>query len=78
MINKKLNYFDINFVNVTIPKKGNQLFDTDGSYEEEMYLLSIANENITFINLTDRDMCWDHLKSMSYDEFFFQKKLKKN
>ena len=40
-----------------MPKKGNQLFHTDGSYEEEMYLVSIATEDITLDN-GQRDMCW--------------------
>ena len=48
---KELNSFDINFGgNVTMPKKGNQLFHTDGSYEQEMYLVSIATEDITLDN----------------------------
>ena len=57
-----------------MPKKGNQLFHTDGSYEEEMYLVSIATENITLDNGPTEICVGTHLKSMSYDEFFFFKK----
>ena len=72
---KELNSYDINFGgNVTLPKKGNQLFHTDGSYEQEMYLISIATEDITLENGPTEICVGSHLKSMSFDEFFFFKK----
>ena len=75
---KELNSFDINFGgNVTMPKKGNQLFHTDGSYEQEMYLVSIATEDITLDNGPTEICVGTHLKPMSFDEFFFSKKDKK-
>ncbi len=75
---KKLNLFDINFGgNVTLPKKGKQLFHTDGNFEQEMYLVSIATEDITLDNGPTEVCIGTHLKSMSFDEFFFTKKNKK-
>ena len=75
---KKIDLFDINFGgNVTMPKKGNQLFHTDGTYEQEMYLISIATEEITSQNGPTEVCIGTHLKSMSFHEFFFSKKNKK-
>ncbi len=75
---KKLDLFDINFGgNITMPKKGNQLFHTDGNYEQEMYLISVATEEITSENGPTEVCIGTHHKSMSFDEFFFSKKNKK-
>ena len=75
---KELNSFDINFGgNVTMPKKGNQLFHTDGSYEQEMYLISIATEDITLENGPTEICVGSHLRPLTFDEFFFSKKNKK-
>ena len=60
-----------------MPKKGNQLFHTDGNYEQEMYLISIATEEITSANGPTEVCIGTHLKSMSFDEFLFSKKNKK-
>ena len=76
---KKLNLFDINYGgNLTLPKKGIQLFHTDGTHLQEMYLISIATEDITLENGPTEVCVGSHLKPMTYDEFFFQKKIKKN
>ena len=76
---KELDSFDINYGgNVTLPKKGNQLFHTDGSYEQEMYLISIATEDITLENGPTEICVGSHLRPLTFDEFFFRKKIKKN
>lgn len=78
LTNKKLDYFDINYGgNVTLPRKGNQLFHTDGSYEQEMYLISIATEDITLENGPTEICAGSHLRLLTFDEFFFLKKNKK-
>jgi hypothetical protein len=75
---KKLNLFDINYGgNLTLPKKGIQLFHTDGTHLQEMYLISIATEDITLENGPTEVCVGSHLKPMTYDEFFFSKKNKK-
>ena len=75
---KKLNFFDINYGgNLTLPKKGKQLFHTDGTHQQEMYLISIATEDITSENGPTEVCIGSHIKPMSYDEFFFSKKNKK-
>tara|TARA_B100000902_G_scaffold385012_1_gene425867 strand:- start:11010 stop:11792 length:783 start_codon:yes stop_codon:yes gene_type:complete len=75
---KKLDLFDINFGgNLTMPKKGSQIFHTDGNYGQEMYLISVATEDITLMNGPTEVCVGSHLKSMTFDEFFFSKKNKK-
>ena len=59
------------------PKKGAQIFHTDGNYQQEMYLISIATEDITLANGPTEVCVGSHLRSMSFDEFFFSKKDKK-
>ena len=78
LVKKELDSFDINYGgNVTLPKKGNQLFHTDGSYEQEMYLISIATEDITLENGPTEICVGSHLRPLTFDEFFFSKKNKK-
>ena len=75
---KKLSLFDINYGgNLTLPKKGKQLFHTDGTHQQEMYLISIATEDITLENGPTEVCVGSHIKPMTYDEFFFSKKNKK-
>ena len=78
LTSKKLDLFNINYGgNLTLPKKGNQIFHTDGNYHQEMYLISIATEDITLANAPTEVCIGTHLKPMSFDEFFFSKKNKK-
>ena len=78
LTSKKLDLFDMNFGgNLLLPKKGSQIFHTDGNYHQEMYLISIATEDITLANGPTEVCVGTHLKSMSFDEFFFSKKDKK-
>ena len=79
LVVKKMSAFDIRHGgNLALPKKGNQLFHIDGSYKSEMYLVSIATEDITFGNGPTEICVGSHNKEMSFDEFFFSKKNKKN
>ena len=78
LTSKKLDLFDINYGgNLTLPKKGIQQFHTDGTHLQEMYLVSIATEDITSENGPTEVCVGSHLKPMTYDEFFFSKKNKK-
>jgi hypothetical protein len=78
LTSKKLDLFDVNYGgNLTLPKKGNQIFHTDGNYQQEMYLISIATEDITLANGPTEVCIGTHLEPMSFDEFFFSKKNKK-
>lgn len=75
---KKLISFDINFGgNLTLPNKGKQIFHTDGNFDQEMYLVSIATEDITYENGPTEICIGSHLKAMTFDEFFFSKKNKR-
>ena len=75
---KKLSSFDINFGgNLTLPNKGKQIFHTDGKFDQEMYLVSIATEDIKYDNGPTEICIGSHLKQMTFDEFFFSKKNKK-
>lgn len=78
MLKKKINLFDIRHGgNLTLPKKGTQLFHIDGSFKNEMYMLSIATQNITLDNGPTEICVGSHIRPMSFGEFFFSKKKKK-
>ena len=78
LISKKLSLFDIRHGgNLALPKKGNQLFHIDGGYKREMYLVSIATEDITLNNGPTEVCVGSHIKPKTYNEFFFGKKIKK-
>ena len=77
LTSKKLELFEINYGgNLVLPKKGIQHFHTDGKYENEMYMVSVATEDITLANGPTEICAGSHLKSMSFHEFFFSKKRK--
>ena len=72
---KKINSFDLNYGgNLVLPKKGQQHFHIDGSFEDEMYLISIATEDITLMNGPTEICLGSNNKNMSIDQFFFSKK----
>jgi hypothetical protein len=78
LVKKKINLFDIRHGgNLTLPKKGTQLFHIDGSFKNEMYMLSIATQNITLDNGPTEICVGSHIRPMSFGEFFFSKKKKK-
>ena len=71
---KKINSFDLNYGgNLVLPKKGQQHFHIDGSFEDEMYLISIATEDITLMNGPTEICLGSNNKNMSIDQFFFSK-----
>ncbi len=75
---KKINQFDIKFGgNLALSKKGTQQFHTDGKFTNEMYLVSIATENISLKNGPTEICVGSHMKPLSFWEFFFSKKQKK-
>ena len=78
LTSKKLSSFDINYGgNLALPKKGVQHFHTDGKFENEMYMVSVATEDITLNNGPTEICVGSHLRSMLFHEFFFSKKNKK-
>ena len=43
--------FDVLFGgNLSFPNKGSQIFHTDGTFDQKMYLISFATEHITLKN----------------------------
>ena len=58
VINKKIEDMVVTFGgNLSLAGKGEQHFHTDGSYSKEMYLVSIATENIDKNNGPTK-LCW--------------------
>ena len=68
-------YPDIYFGgNLCLPNKGKQLFHTDGTFNQEMYMVSIATENITLNNVPTEVFKGTNNKKLKYWQFFFSKK----
>ena len=75
IIGKQLSNFDIYFGgNLCLPNKGKQLFHTDGTFNQEMYMVSIATENITLNNGPTEVCKGTNNKKLKYWQFFFSKK----
>lgn len=78
IIGKKIDKFCINFGgNLTLPNKGFQHFHMDGDFKKEMYLVSIATEDINLMNGPTEVCAGSHIKKLSFWKFFFSKKNKK-
>lgn len=78
LTNKKLNNFCVNYGgNLTLPNKGLQHFHIDGDFKKEMYLVSIATEDIDLMNGPTEVCVGSHNKNMNYWKFFLRKKNKK-
>ena len=78
LIKSKLNLFDIYYGgNLVLPKKGNQHFHIDGSYNKRMFMISIVTEDINLENGPTEICVGSHKKEMKFWEFFFRKKQKK-
>jgi len=74
----KINSFDVLYGgNLSLPKKGSQLFHTDGSYDQDMYLISFATEDITEKNGPTEICLGTSIRPLKYWEFFINKKKKK-
>ena len=78
VINKKIEDMIVKFGgNLALSGKGEQHFHTDGSYSKEMYLVSIATENIDKNNGPTEVCLGSHINNQPYWKFFFSKKKKK-
>tara|TARA_A100001015_G_C14949900_1_gene696287 strand:- start:167 stop:940 length:774 start_codon:yes stop_codon:yes gene_type:complete len=77
LIDNKIDNYCINYGgNLTLPKKGLQHFHTDGDFKKEMYLVSVATENINLMNGPTEICVGSHKKDLSFWKFFFSKKNK--
>lgn len=78
ILGKKIEYYDVKFGgNLSLPKKGKQLFHIDGIHGKEMNLVSIATENITENNGPTEVCVGTHNINYEYKKFLFSKKIKK-
>ena len=78
VINRKIEDMTVKFGgNLALAGKGEQHFHTDGGYSKEMYLVSIATENIDENNGPTKVCIGSHIKNQPYWKFFFTKKKKK-
>lgn len=74
----QINFYDIFYGgNLVMPKKGKQNFHIDGAFKKEMYLISIATEDVTLTNGPTEICSGSHVKELKYWKFFFSKKKKK-
>lgn len=75
----KLNEMEIRYGgNLSLSKKGEQHFHTDGSYSKTMYLVSIATEKIDNNNGPTQVCVGSHKKNIPYWKFIFSKKIIEN
>ena len=78
LTNKKIDNFCVNYGgNLTLPNKGLQHFHMDGDFKKEMYLVSIATEDINLMNGPTEICVGSHNKDMTYWKFLLSKKNKK-
>ena len=78
IVGSKIDKFCINYGgNLTLPNKGLQHFHLDGDFKKEMYLVSIATEDINLVNGPTEVCAGSHAKHLSFWKFFFSKKNKK-
>ena len=74
ILNRQLSDFEIRVSgNISFPGKGEQDFHTDGKFEEKMYLISLATEEINENNGPTEIIENCHAK-IPYWKFFFKKK----
>ena len=75
---KNLKTFDVLFGgNLSFPNKGSQIFHTDGTFDQKMYLISFATEDITEENGPTEVCLGTSIKPLKYWQFFLTKKKKK-
>lgn len=63
--------------NLSLPKKHNQHFHTDGNFNQKMLIASIATSNINFYNGPTEVILENHDKDLPYWKFLISKKKKK-
>ena len=67
IIDNKIDNYSINYGgNLTLAKKGLQHFHMDGDIKKEMYLVSIATEDINLMNGPTEICAGSHKKSLSF------------
>ncbi len=77
ILEKSLSEFTVRVSgNICFPNKGDQHFHTDGKYEERMYLMSVATEDITESSGPTEVVLNSHNKT-PYWKFLFKNKVKK-
>tara|TARA_X000001036_G_scaffold437979_1_gene484641 strand:+ start:1933 stop:2682 length:750 start_codon:yes stop_codon:yes gene_type:complete len=77
ILEKSLSEFTVRVSgNICFPNKGDQHFHTDGKYEERMYLMSVATEDITESSGPTEVVLNSHNKT-PYWKFLFKNKIKK-
>ena len=77
ILDKSLSEFTVRVSgNICFPNKGDQHFHTDGKYEEKMYLMSVATEDITKSSGPTEVVLNSHNKT-PYWKFLFKNKIKK-
>ena len=77
IVGSKIDKFCINYGgNLSLPKKGLQHFHIDGNYYKQMYLVSIATEDINLENGPTEVCVGSHLENLSFYKFFFSEKNK--
>ena len=77
ILEKSLSEFTVRVSgNICFPNKGDQHFHTDGKYEERMYLMSVATEDITESSGPTEVVLNSHNKT-PYWKFLFKNKKKK-
>ena len=78
ILGKNINEMKLNYGgNLCLSNKGEQHFHTDGTFSKEMYLVSIATEQITEENGPTEICIGTHKKNFKYWQFVFCKKKKK-
>jgi hypothetical protein len=79
ILDLKLNNMEIRYGgNLSLSRKGEQHFHTDGSYSKKMYLVSLATENIDHYNGPTRVCIGSHKKNIPYWKFVFSNKIIKS
>ncbi len=75
IVENKLTEYDIFFGgNICLPNKGDQIFHTDGAFKKEMYLISVATQEINIENGPTEICEGSSLKRVNFWEFYFSKK----
>ena len=81
LTNKSLNDFDLKYAgNISLPKKGNQFYHTDGTKRPRKILIGVPIEDLNEIDGPTELIPGSHIHKISYWKFhlekFFKKKIK--
>jgi len=78
IFNKPSNKFSVSAAgNLNFPEKGEQKFHTDGNFEDTMYLLSVATQDIPIESGPTEIVLDLHKSKIPYWKFILSKKIKK-